>query len=81
MFSEDLKNYYSRRQYNCRGFGSAVAEFAAQNNYKNDLLIHGIPDRFIEHGKPEELHFDLKIDAAGIAEVAEEFFIKQKVYV
>ena len=63
------------------GFGSAVAEFAAQNNYKNDLLIHGIPDRFIEHGKPEELHFDLKIDAAGIAEVAEEFFIKQKVYV
>ncbi len=63
------------------GFGSAVAEFAAQNNYKNDILIHGIPDRFIEHGKPEELHFDLKIDAAGIAEVAEEFFIKQKVYV
>ena len=63
------------------GFGSAVAEFAAQNNYKNDILIHGIPDRFIEHGKPEELHFDLKIDAAGIAEVAEEFFNKQKVYV
>ena len=63
------------------GFGSAVAEFAAQNNYKNDLLIHGIPDRFIEHGKPEELHFDLKIDAAGIAEVAEEFFNKHKVYV
>ena len=63
------------------GFGSAVAEFAAQNNYKNDILIHGIPDRFIEHGKPEELHFDLKIDAAGIAEVAEEFFNKHKVYV
>ncbi len=63
------------------GFGSAVAEFAAQNNYKNDILIHGIPDRFIEHGKPEELHFDLKIDAAGIAEVAEAFFNKQKLYV
>ncbi len=63
------------------GFGSAVAEFAVQNNFKNDILIHGIPDRFIEHGKPEELHSDLKIDAAGIAGVAEEFFNKQKIYV
>lgn len=63
------------------GFGSAVAEFAVQNNFKNDILIHGIPDRFIEHGKPEELHADLKIDATGIAGVAEEFFNKQKIYV
>ncbi len=61
------------------GFGSAVSEFAVQNNLKNDILIHGIPDRFIEHGKPEELHADLKIDAKGISEVAEEFFKKEKV--
>ncbi|MFN3269355.1 MAG: 1-deoxy-D-xylulose-5-phosphate synthase, partial [Candidatus Kapaibacteriota bacterium] len=32
------------------GFGSAVAEFLAKNNFKNDLHIIGIPDRFIEHG-------------------------------
>ena len=61
------------------GFGSAVAEFAAQYNYKNDILLHGLPDRFIEHGKPEELHHDLKLDDIGIAEVAEEFFNKKKV--
>lgn len=61
------------------GFGSAVSEFAIQNNLKNDILIHGIPDRFIEHGKPEELHADLKIDAKGISEVAEEFFKKEKI--
>lgn len=62
------------------GFGSAVAEYAIQNNFKNDLLIHGIPDRFIEHGKPEELYADLRMDAKGIAEVAEEFLSKQKIY-
>jgi 1-deoxy-D-xylulose-5-phosphate synthase len=61
------------------GFGSAVAEFAAQYNYKNDILLHGLPDRFIEHGKPEELHQDLKLDDMGIAEVTEEFLNKTKV--
>jgi len=60
------------------GFGSAVAEFMAQNNFKNDLLIHGIPDRFIEHGKPEELYEELKIDAKGIAEVTRDFYIKNQ---
>jgi 1-deoxy-D-xylulose-5-phosphate synthase len=60
------------------GFGSAVAEFMAQNNFKNDILIHGIPDRFIEHGKPEELYEELKMDAKGIAEVTREFHIKNQ---
>lgn len=60
------------------GFGSAVAEFMAQHNFKNDLLIHGIPDRFIEHGKPEELYEELKIDAKGIAEVTRDFYIKNQ---
>lgn len=62
------------------GFGSAVAEFAVQYNYKNDILIHGVPDRFIDHGKPEELHADLKMDANGIADVTKEFFIKENIY-
>lgn len=60
------------------GFGSAVAEFAVQHNYKNDILIHGIPDRFIDHGTPEELHEDLKIDAKGIADVVKSHLIKEK---
>ncbi|MCX6158219.1 MAG: 1-deoxy-D-xylulose-5-phosphate synthase [Ignavibacteriae bacterium] len=61
------------------GFGGAVSEFAEQYGFKNDILLHGLPDKFIEHGKPEELHHDLKLDDAGIAEVAEEFINKKKV--
>lgn len=63
------------------GFGSGVSEFLSQNELKNDLLIHGIPDKFIEHGKPEELHEELKMDAKGIAEICEEFLnesVKEK---
>lgn len=63
------------------GFGSAVAEFAVQHNLKNDILIHGVPDRFIEHGKPEELHAELKLDAKGISDIVQEFFIKEKKHV
>lgn len=62
------------------GFGSAVAEFASENNLKSDILIHGIPDRFIDHAKPEELHEDLRIDAKGIAEVVKEFLSKEKIH-
>lgn len=61
------------------GFGSAVSEFAVQYGFKNEILLHGLPDRFIEHGKPEELHAELKLAAAGISEVAEEFFTKERV--
>ncbi|MBP9096526.1 MAG: 1-deoxy-D-xylulose-5-phosphate synthase, partial [Ignavibacteria bacterium] len=60
------------------GFGSAISEFVVQHNFKNDLLIHGIPDRFIDHGKPEELYEELKMDAKGIAEVTREFYIKNQ---
>jgi 1-deoxy-D-xylulose-5-phosphate synthase len=62
------------------GFGSAVIEFAIQNNFKNDILIHGVPDRFIEHGKPEELHEELRLDSKGISEVVSEFLSKEKKY-
>ncbi len=61
------------------GFGSAVTEFAAQHNFRNEILIHGIPDRFIDHGKPEELHKDLKLDVEGIADVVKEFISKKVV--
>ena len=37
------------------GFGSAVLEFANQNNYKNIIKNIGIPDQFIEQGTIEEL--------------------------
>jgi len=49
------------------GFGSAVLEYFAEKNYKNDILRIGIPDRFIGHGTQQELHHLLSIDPEGIS--------------
>ncbi|GAB6009635.1 1-deoxy-D-xylulose-5-phosphate synthase [Dysgonomonas reticulitermitis] len=50
------------------GFGSAVLEFLAENNYDN---IHvervGLPDEFITHGSLKELHKLYEIDVPGLA--------------
>jgi 1-deoxy-D-xylulose-5-phosphate synthase len=51
------------------GFGSAVLEFAAANNYKNTIKIIGIPDSFIEHGSVAELQKSIGLDVAGLREV------------
>ncbi|MBT8262117.1 MAG: 1-deoxy-D-xylulose-5-phosphate synthase [Bacteroidia bacterium] len=51
------------------GFGSAVAEFAAGNSYKNNLRIIGIQDEFPEHGSVEELHHLAGISSDKIREV------------
>ncbi|TPD65418.1 1-deoxy-D-xylulose-5-phosphate synthase [Flavobacterium microcysteis] len=48
------------------GFGSAIAEFAAQNNYTKKIEILGIPDEFIEHGTVGELQRYSKIDAKNL---------------
>ena len=48
------------------GFGSAVLEFLEDNNYHLDVLRLGIPDKFIDHGTPDELYAMLKLDASGI---------------
>ncbi len=53
------------------GFGSAIAEFAVQNNYKNKLQILGIPDTFIEHGTVEELQHICGIDVKSLQIVFE----------
>jgi 1-deoxy-D-xylulose-5-phosphate synthase len=56
------------------GFGSAVLEFMNQNNIRDtEVLIHGLPDRFIDHGTPEELYEELKMDGKGIASIIKEF--------
>ena len=49
------------------GFGSAVLEFLAMHQYQNLVEIMGIPDRIVEHGKPEELYRECGFDAQGIA--------------
>lgn len=48
------------------GLGSAVLEFMADNGYNAALSRLGIPDRFIQHGKPEELFAECGYDVQGI---------------
>ncbi|WP_286756556.1 1-deoxy-D-xylulose-5-phosphate synthase [Roseivirga sp. UBA838] len=49
------------------GFGSAILEFMAQNNYSAQIKILGIPDRIVEHGTQLELHAECGFDPLGIA--------------
>ncbi|PIF32661.1 1-deoxy-D-xylulose-5-phosphate synthase [Flavobacterium sp. 9] len=48
------------------GFGSAILEFAAANNYKNRIEILGIPDVFIEHGTVNQLQQLCNIDVKSL---------------
>lgn len=48
------------------GFGSAVLEFMADNNYQAEVRRLGIPDRVVDHGEQLELHRECGIDADGI---------------
>ena len=49
------------------GFGTAVLEFSAQNNYSLNIKILGIPDEFIEHGTVDELQQYCKIDVKSLS--------------
>jgi len=49
------------------GFGSAVTEFLAADGISGvRVLSLGLPDRFVDHGTPQELHADLGLDPAGV---------------
>lgn len=48
------------------GFGSTILEFAAEHNYKKTIKTLGIPDKFIEHGKVDELYKLTGLDAEGL---------------
>ncbi|NOR28803.1 MAG: 1-deoxy-D-xylulose-5-phosphate synthase [Lutibacter sp.] len=55
------------------GFGSAILEFASNNNYKkNNIKNLGIPDTFIEHGTTEELFDSIQLSK----EKLKDFLIK-----
>lgn len=58
------------------GMGSAVLEFMADRNYSARVVRMGIPDKFIEHGTPEELYRLCGFDAEGIAEKVREILGK-----
>ena len=48
------------------GFGSAILEFAAANNFSNKIEILGVPDLFIEHGTVNQLQQLCKIDVKSL---------------
>lgn len=48
------------------GFGSAILEFTAKHNYKNNFITKGIKDEFIEHGTTEELQKLNGIDSESL---------------
>ncbi len=63
------------------GFGSAVLEFMADNNYSAKVKRLGIPDYFIQQGSLEELHSECGYNCKGIyntvlAVCAKEFSFK-----
>ena len=48
------------------GFGSAILEFMAENNYSVQVKRLGIPDAIIEHGEQIELQKECGFDPKGI---------------
>ncbi len=51
------------------GFGSAIAEFAAQRSYFKPIKILGIEDEFPEHGSVEELHRLSNLDVKSLVRI------------
>jgi 1-deoxy-D-xylulose-5-phosphate synthase len=61
------------------GFGSAVIEFMADNNYNVTVKRLGIPDFFIEQGTQIELKRECGFDTDGIYETIKLAYNKDKV--
>lgn len=54
------------------GMGSAVLEFMNYHGYDCHVKMLGIPDSFIEHGTPDQLHALCGYDTGGILNVVKE---------
>jgi 1-deoxy-D-xylulose-5-phosphate synthase len=58
------------------GFGSAVLEFMNQKNIHHvDVLVHGLPDKFVEHATPEQLYENLRMNGKGLSSVIRDFLV------
>jgi 1-deoxy-D-xylulose-5-phosphate synthase len=56
------------------GFGAGVLEAFSELGVTDvHVRLHGLPDEFIEQGSPAELYRLVKLDAAGVAEITENF--------
>jgi 1-deoxy-D-xylulose-5-phosphate synthase len=49
------------------GFGSSILEFAAKENFKNEIVALGIPDSFVTHGKTAQLQKEIGLDAVSLS--------------
>jgi 1-deoxy-D-xylulose-5-phosphate synthase len=49
------------------GAGSAITEKLSELKFAGNVLLLGLPDRFIDHGDPAKLLASVGLDAAGIA--------------
>ena len=60
------------------GFGSAVLECICNNGWNKNINIkvHGIPDKYIDHGTQEELFDELNLSPRGLAEECAKFIGK-----
>ena len=58
------------------GFGSAILEFMANNDYKNNIVRLGIPDKIIEHGSQDELYTECNFDTEGIIKASKKILKK-----
>ena len=61
------------------GFGSAILEFASDNNYKNSISRLGISDTFINHGTQEELWKECEINAESIVKKVNELMKRNQI--
>ena len=50
------------------GFGSAILEFAAEQNISKPITVLGLPDQFIEHGSIKVLKKEVGLDTAGLVD-------------
>ena len=55
------------------GFGSAITEFSAKNNYKNTIKTLGIPDQFIEQGTVTQLQNIIGLDPKALTKYIKTF--------
>jgi 1-deoxy-D-xylulose-5-phosphate synthase len=57
------------------GFGSAILEFMADNEYKATVKRLGMPDKIVEHGEPHELYKECEYDSNALIEAAQKILV------
>ncbi len=60
------------------GFGSAVLEFMADNDYHAKIVRLGIPDRIVEHGEQPELYRECGYDTEAIESAVRKLIVENQ---